>query len=150
MRSYLTPRIFRRLLSQKGLTFRCPHQSPLSTRYQARNYLRNASLSLIRPPTRRTLFGFSKKPPRQPKDPELDPGLSKMLDLMLMDEIQARPPPPHELVKAWRTFFAYKDKKGEAVNRIKAEHVVRTLLYLKKNGTEENDSALSDELKLAR
>lgn len=74
-----------------------------------------------------------------------------MLDLMLMDKIQARPPPPQELVKAWRTFFAYKDKKGEAVNRIQAEHVLRTLLYLQKNGTEEEDSALSeDDLKLAR
>jgi hypothetical protein len=147
MRSQLTRRVFRQLLSNEGLIFRCPTQFTLLSRHRPRN----ASPSLLRPPPRRTLFGFSSKPARQPKEPDLDPGLGKMVDLSLRDKLYARPPPATELVKAWREFFNYKHQKHEAVDNNQAGHVLRTFKYLQKANAEEEGCGLTiKDIRLAR
>ena len=125
MRSHLTRSVFRRLLSNEGLTFRCPSQTSLVQRHR-----HNASQSLLRPASRRTLFGFSQKPPRVPKDPDLVPGFSKMVDLGVMRNINARPPPAPELVAAWRAFFDYKAARNEPINHLQARYVLRVYQQL--------------------
>ena len=85
---------------------------------------------------RRTLFGFSVKPPKETREPEVDPGLSKMFDLNLMNKIGARPPPLAELVQAWEHFFAYKLSKNEGLNELQAQHVLRTFEHLQKYSEE--------------
>jgi hypothetical protein len=89
------------------------------------------------------LFGFSRKPPREPRKPELAPGLSKMLDLNSMIKIGARPPPPAELAQAWERYFAHKASKKEGFNDLQAQHVLRTFEYLKKYNCDEEGFGLS-------
>ncbi len=136
MRSHLTRNVFRRLLSDEAFLFRCPYRPE----HVAHRRYRAASLLIA--PTRRTLFGFSTKPPRQVRNADLDPGLSKMLELSLMDKVQARPPPVAELVKAFNTFFAYKLQINEAVNNIQAGHALRTFRYLRDTNTDEEGFGL--------
>lgn len=68
-----------------------------------------------------------------------------MLDLSLMDKIQARPPPAKELVKGWRTFFGHKVSKSEGFNSIQAQHVLRVFKHLQKLDSEDADYRLSVE-----
>jgi hypothetical protein len=104
----------------------------------------------MRPPARRLLFGFSSKPPREAKDTNLDPGLRQMVDLMLMEKVQARPPPLANLVKGFNMFAAYKLKAGEAVNRIQADHVIRTFRHLRDNPVEDEGGLTLKDLENAR
>ncbi|KAH7350623.1 hypothetical protein BKA65DRAFT_242537 [Rhexocercosporidium sp. MPI-PUGE-AT-0058] len=147
MRSQLTRSVFRRLLSNEGLILRCPSRAALLSLHPHRH----ASPSIGRAPDRRTLFGFSQKPPRQPKEPSLAPGLKTMLDLSLMDKINARPPPTKELVKAWRAFFKYKVAKKECLNNLQAQHALRVFQHLQKLDNEDPDCHLTrSDLNAAR
>ncbi|RFU23638.1 hypothetical protein B7463_g12700, partial [Scytalidium lignicola] len=96
------------------------------------------------------MFGFSRNQPRQPRDPELDPGLRKMLDLNVIEKSQARPPPSNELVNAFNTFISHKHRAKAALNNIQAQHVLRTFKHLQRANTEEDDFGLSlEDLRLA-
>lgn len=139
MRSQLTRGVFRQLLSHEGLTFHCPTKASLIQRHR-----HQASPSLIRHAPRRTLFGFSQKPPRVPKDPDLVPGFSKIVDLGVMHNINARPPPAPELVTAWRAFIDYKLTRKEPINRLQARYLQRTFQHLQKiRGEVEEDGRLT-------
>lgn len=145
MPSHLTRNVFRRLLAHDGFRFRCPYSSGLAIR---RRY---DSTAVWRSPGRRTLFGFAAKPPRQAKETDLDPGLSPMLDLMMMKKLGARPPQAVNLVKAFNTFFAYKTRVKEPVNRIQAEHALRTFRHLRDTNTDHEGFGLTlTDLKVAR
>ncbi|KAG4441670.1 hypothetical protein IFR05_002877 [Cadophora sp. M221] len=101
-------------------------------------------------PGRRSLFGFSQKPPRQPKESSIAPGLKPMLDLSLMHKINTRPPPAQELVKAWRTFFKYKVAKKEPLNNLQAQHTLRVYQHLQNLESEDPDCKLAwSDLKAA-
>ncbi|CZR60764.1 related to complex I intermediate-associated protein 84, mitochondrial precursor [Phialocephala subalpina] len=126
MRSQLTRSVFRRLLSNEGLLFRCPTRA--SIHYRTRQ--RNALPSVVRAPTRRTLFGFSSKPARETKEAQLDPGLATMVQLSVRQRLQAQPPPREQLLKAWITFFEYKNTSKEVVNNVQLGHALRTYKYL--------------------
>ena len=136
MRSHLTRNVFRRLLSNEALLFKCPYRSEHVVH---RNF---RAIPLLRPPTRRTLFGFSAKPPRQVRNADLDPGLSKMVELSLMDKVQSRPPPATDLVKAFNMFFAHKLRTNEAVNNIQAGHALGTFRYLRDTNINEKGFGL--------
>jgi pentatricopeptide repeat protein len=86
---------------------------------------------------RRTLFGFSRKEERKPKEPELVPGLETFIEYSKMKSIGARPPPVPDLVRAWRKFFDYKIANNEPVNRLQAVQVQRVFNYLKEFQIEE-------------
>jgi hypothetical protein len=145
MRSHLTRNVFKRLLSNEALIFRCPHRSEDAI------YQRYAALRVLRLSARRTLFGFSAKPPRQIRDNDIDPGFGKMLDLTMTIEIQARPPPATELVRAFNTFFSHKSKRKEAVNNIQAQNALGTFRYLQHTNTNEPGFGLSlSDLQIAR
>lgn len=126
MRSQLTRNVFRRLLSNEGLVFRCPAQSSLH--YRTRQ--RNDPLSVVRAPTRRTLFGFSRKPTRETKEAQLAPGLAAMVQLSVRQRLQAQPPPREQLLRAWVSFFEYKTTCKEAVNNVQLGHALKTYKYL--------------------
>jgi hypothetical protein len=65
-----------------------------------------------------------------------------MVELSLMDKVQARPPPAADLVKAFNAFFAYKLRANEAVNNIQAGHALRTFRYLRDINTNEEGFGL--------
>ena len=66
-----------------------------------------------------------------------------------MDQIYARPPPPAELVQAWKSFFGYKNSKKEALNNIQAQHAILTFKHLEKDNAEEGFGLENADLKLA-
>jgi hypothetical protein len=66
---------------------------------------------------------------RQPRNPQLAPGLEKMLDLLMMEKIQARPPPPSDLAKAWAIFIKHKLDKKESVLNYQARHLLMTFRH---------------------
>lgn len=95
------------------------------------------------------MFGFTGKPARRPRDPELDPGLRKMLDLNVVEKSQARPPSPEELVKAFNTFITHKYRAKAPLNNIQAQHVLRTFKHLQRTSTEEDFGLSLEDLRLA-
>lgn len=149
MRSVLTKGVFRRLLTNEAYLFKCPraaaraYRTGESTKHAGTLPSRSQNLP-SRPVNfqqRRTLFGFSRKPPRQARTIDLDPGLSTMLDVSLMQKVGARPPELGKLYDSWRAYFAYKERKGEAVNSVQAVHVLRTFVHLQNRGLDEEISA---------
>ena len=53
-----------------------------------------------------------------------------MVDLGVMNNIHARPPPAPELVTAWRAFFEYKNARKEAINNLQAKYIIRLFKHL--------------------
>ncbi|KAL9079907.1 MAG: hypothetical protein Q9157_001246 [Trypethelium eluteriae] len=82
------------------------------------------------PCQRRTLFGWMRKPQREIKEADIDPGLETMGALVRMTSLSARRPPPDELSDAWRKFFRAKQEKGDAVQDFQATLAIQTLGYL--------------------
>jgi len=137
MRSQLTRSVFRALLSPGGLVLRCPSRAP--ARWKT-GIGRRVSAGDIQ--QRRTLFGFSRKEERKPKQPELAPGLETFLEFSKMSRMGARPPPDHELSKAWKLFFEYKTQRKEAVNSIQAAHILQLFNYCKGRVREDGNHAI--------
>ncbi|ESZ98428.1 hypothetical protein SBOR_1090 [Sclerotinia borealis F-4128] len=141
MRSQLTRRIFRGLLSNEGLILPCPHRVPsILTHRRRRNA--NPTLPYI---SHRSLFGFSPAPPpRQPKQPELEPGMKKMAEFSLMTRIHARRANKDDMLKAFNEFFKYKVDMKRAVNNAEAGHALRTLKYLISCGLGKGEEQIKD------
>jgi hypothetical protein len=97
------------------------------------------------------MFGFSPKPDKGIKEPDMDPGFDTMLDLGLRNELRARPPPAQSLAKAFKQFTSYKAQVREPINRLQASYVLRTFQHLRDTNTEAQDFGLSSsDLKKAR
>ncbi|KAH8586408.1 hypothetical protein B0O99DRAFT_644487 [Bisporella sp. PMI_857] len=120
MRSHLTRSVFRQLISNQPLRFRCP---------QAAQTLRPHNVFL---PRRRNLFGFGKRTTREPRSPQFDPGFLKMNELWVAQTNQTRPPTATELVTAWKAFIQHKLKKKEALISYEADRTLRSFQFLKK------------------
>lgn len=97
---------------------------------------------------RRTLFGFSRKEERKPKEPDLRPGFEVFVEFSRMQRVGARLPPVLDLVRAWRKFFdtQQREKRSKPVNHLQALHVLRVFNYIKHFQTEKGsfDLSLSD------
>lgn len=145
MRSHLTPGIFRQILYSE------PYAHPQCLyRSLSQRRCRNRGIGLLRPPPRRLLFGFSRKPQRETKDADLDPGFGKMLELSTMSKVHARPPPIPELVKAFNAFFRSRQKFPAPLEEIQAVHATTTFEYLRANNKDDVDFGLSiDDLQVA-
>ncbi|EPE35328.1 hypothetical protein GLAREA_11027 [Glarea lozoyensis ATCC 20868] len=141
MRSHLTRSVFRRLLSSEGFTFPCPSQSAITAR---RSPSRNASPIFLHP-QRRSIFGFSRKPPRQPKEASVDPGWLEMLKFLEMQHIGARLPPSPGVAMALKKFVVDKESNNRAVNSLQAGHVLRVLEHLKGETDEVGSFLLSND-----
>ncbi|KAJ8067422.1 hypothetical protein OCU04_004769 [Sclerotinia nivalis] len=126
MRSQLTRRVFRGLLSNEGFILPCANRAPALLRHRRR---RNV-IPTLPYTSHRSLFGFSRKPPRQPKEPELEPGMRKMAEFSLMTRIHARTANKDDMLKAFNEYFKHKVDTERAVNNIEAGHALRTLNYL--------------------
>lgn len=102
------------------------------------------------PMFRRSLFGFSRKPQRETKDADLDPGFGKMLELNTRVKMRTRPPPPAELVKAFNDFFRSRQKHPVPLEEIQAVHATTTFEYIRTNNKGDVDFGLSiDDLQVA-
>lgn len=145
MKTQLTRHVFRRILYNELYSeTRCWFRPPMQQCWQTR---RVAKLPIV---ARRSLWGFSRKPPRQEKPIDLDPGLGLMLELNQRLGTRTRPPLPADLAKAFRDFFRHRQNFPTPLEEIQAEHASNTFLHLQQNYTEMEDFGLpSEELRVA-
>lgn len=128
MRSQLTRSVIRSLLFNEPLLFRsCIRCSAFHTYSHSRSRLFRPRHDAFQ---KRTLFGFSQKPKRTPREPQLDPGLQKMMELMLFKKQRTRPPSREELIEAWKAFFAYKEDNAEPIVEYQARHALVCFRHL--------------------
>ena len=148
MRSHLTRDVFRRILSTESchLSFcRC-------TTAHALRHPRRRTPHVNRAPLRRHIFGFSRKPSNAwTKEPNIDPGLDKMLDVNSRSSMHERAPPPDQLVAAFNSFFKNKVRKKEPLQEIQAYHAARTLKHLQDANKDQDGFGLTlEDLQTAR
>ncbi|KAK3945955.1 complex I intermediate-associated protein 84, mitochondrial [Diplogelasinospora grovesii] len=134
--SHLTRNVYRRLLAGHGLLRTCRpcHPAVHSGRSLStcpRTHLRLLPLQfIVRRPQRRTFFGMFQKPPRELKEPELEPGYDTLLKFRSMETENARPPPRDELLQGFRQFFKYKKRYHKTLNTTQAFLATRLLRHL--------------------
>ncbi|KAH9906760.1 complex I intermediate-associated protein [Xylariomycetidae sp. FL2044] len=146
MRSQVTRHVSRRLLvsqvSRNSITTSLPFRPSLYTHSDSRR--------LIRCPQRRSFMGLFRKPPRVLKEVELEPGYETLLKsrAAVLDSI--RPPPPAELLEAWREFFAFKNRHRRGLNSVQATCASIVLGQLNRSQESERYHLHTDDLRLAR
>jgi len=89
------------------------------------------------------LFGFSRKPQRETKDADVDPGFGKMLELSTTLKTHVRPPSTAELVQAFNAFFRSRQKNPTPLEDIQVIHATKTFEYLKNQKIGEGNALLS-------
>lgn len=144
MRSHLTRHVFRAILYTEpcNLSY-CP--CIISRLHRPRRRTPH------RAPFGRNIFGFSRKPDPWLKEPDIDPGFDKMLDLTSLSSTHDRPPPADQLIEAFNTFFRNKLRKNEPLQEIQAFHAARTLKYLQETNQEQEGFGLTlEDLQVAR
>jgi hypothetical protein len=101
--SHLTPVVFRSIVANTPLLYRgCLHRAP-----RPRIALENGARTLL-PTQRRAFFNFL-KPQRKVKDAQMPPGLEKLGELVHMQQVAARPPPPSHVAAAFNVFVSQRD-----------------------------------------
>ncbi|KAI9724910.1 MAG: hypothetical protein M1812_000186 [Candelaria pacifica] len=138
MGSHLTRHIFHKILINEPIL----HRSCLSRTIKHTTCQLNGTI-VRRPPTRRTLFGFSSKPERKNKAVDIDPGLSMMLELNDSCKSRTRPPPANQLIKAFNLFFNVKNQSQSQVLGIQAHFAAQTFRHLQETNKSEAGFGLS-------
>lgn len=125
MRSQLTRQVFRQILNNEPhIHHSCCYGAKSSD--QLRKFNRRAPHHV----NTRSLFGFSRKPPRETKEADLDPGFGTMLELTKMIKMQTRPPPASALVKAFSDFFWARQKVPTPLEEVQAKNAKTTFKHL--------------------
>ena len=140
MQSHLTRHVIRQIIRNKPLI----HLQCCSSSLLRQNGRGTVVLGLPRN-TSRSLFGFSRKVPKEPRTTDLDPGFLQLLELNNMLAVKARPPSPQSIIKAFRELFAFKKKEGSSLEELQAEHAIIAFRYLQKANHEEAGFGLSTQ-----
>ncbi|KAM7208703.1 complex I intermediate-associated protein 84, mitochondrial [Naviculisporaceae sp. PSN 640] len=148
MRSHLTRNVYRRLLAGHGLVRPCARQLILSSSSSpSRRLSRQPSQLILRHPPRRTFFGIFKKPPRELKEPELEPGYDVLLKFRSDETENERPLPRRKLIKGLKDFLTHKKNYHKSLNSTQAFLVGRLVRHLLE--TEAPSDELDGDLDLA-
>lgn len=129
MHSHLTRLVFRKLLASDPIA----HAGCLRRSLPCRNLLcpGNAAVTSIARTQRRQFFNIFTKPPRQAVEPNMDPGLDKMMEYAKMERLQARLPPPDQIAHALNDFFAFKKQHQSPLEDLQAQYALQSLNYLR-------------------
>ncbi|KAF2796573.1 hypothetical protein K505DRAFT_373062 [Melanomma pulvis-pyrius CBS 109.77] len=134
MPSHLTRVVFRSIVANTPLLYRgCLHRAP-----RPRIALQHGRRSLL-PAQRRTFLNFL-KPQRKVKDAELPPGLEKLMELVRMQDLAARPPPPSEVASAFSVFLS---QKGIVLEDFHVGIIDNAYRYLQEHPREDGQPWLS-------
>ena len=140
MRSQLTRQVFRQILNNElHVHHRCCYGA------HSYDHFRRITLRAPHHALKRNLFGFSRKPPRETKEPDLDPGFGTMLELTKMLRMQTRPPPAAALAKAFSDFFWDRQKAPTPMEEYQTKNAMTTFKYLQGNYKEVAGFGLSTE-----
>ena len=139
MQSHLTRQIFRQITYNEPIAhLQCYRQLSLRRyRVQLISPQRSSTPS-------RSLFGFSRKPPRELKSTDLDQGHEQLIELCNLLAIKARPPPASKIAKAFRDFFNAKANSRSPLEDHQFEHAITAYRHLQKQ-TEDEGAALAVE-----
>ncbi|KAK3684856.1 hypothetical protein B0T22DRAFT_428191 [Podospora appendiculata] len=159
MRSHLTRNVYRRLLAGHGLVRPCPGPGPgpaLAPSSARCLTIRHAhgrqpmQQLLVRRPSRRSFIGIFQKPPRELKEPELEPGYNALLLFRSMESDDARPPSRESLLLGLRQLLRHKKRFHKVMNTTQAFLTLRLLRYLLENPSEDvGDDLDLDDMRLA-
>ncbi|KAI9789078.1 MAG: hypothetical protein M1835_001890 [Candelina submexicana] len=138
MESHLNRRIFHRILFNEPI-----HHRLCVSRTVIQSTRRPNGTIVVRPPPRRTLFGFSSKSERKTKEVDLDPGLSTMLEFNDSCKSRTRPPPASQLIKGFNQFFSAKHQSQSQILGIQAHHAAQTFRHLQETNKNEEGCGLS-------
>ncbi|KAK4452320.1 complex I intermediate-associated protein 84, mitochondrial [Podospora aff. communis PSN243] len=131
MRSQLTRNAYRRLLAGHGWLWPCLTPSGRSHYSQCRP--RPPAQALLRHPPRRSFLGLFQPPPREPKQPVVEPGYDVLLKFRAMETEDARPPDRKQLIAGLARFFRGKYKSRLPITETQAFLAHRVLRYLVDN-----------------
>ncbi|KAK3327837.1 hypothetical protein B0T19DRAFT_175339 [Cercophora scortea] len=146
MRSHLTRNVYRRLLAGHGLVRPCSGPAPALAIRHARQPMQ----LLVRRPSRRSFIGIFQKPPRELKEPELEPGYNALLLFRSMESDDARPPSRESLLLGLRQLLRHKKRFHKVMNTTQAFLTLRLLRYLLANPSEDvGDDLDLDDMRLA-
>lgn len=140
MRSQLTRQVFRQILNNE------PHIHQRCC-YGVYSYERlwRTNRRLPNHAMKRTLLGFSRKPPREIKESDLDPGWAKMQELNRMLRMGTRPPPAADIAKAFNDFFWARQKVPTPLEDLHARNALKTFKHLQESYKEVAGFGLSTE-----
>ncbi|KAK0638711.1 hypothetical protein B0T16DRAFT_229744 [Cercophora newfieldiana] len=148
MRSQLTRNVYRRLLAGHGLLRQCPAPFGRCYHFQCRPQL-PVQQTLLRHPSRRTFLGLFQKPPRELKEPDLDPGYDVLLKFRGMETENARPPPRDELIKGLRRFLEHRKRTTrQPLNSTHAFLITRLVRHLVENPPEAEGENADDDISI--
>ncbi len=150
MRAHLTRNVCRRVLASHGPVQPCRALSSRALPIRESRSFRPRVI--VRRPSRRSFFGLFKKPPRELKEPELEPGYLALLQFTSRGNNNFRLPPREELLKGFQTFFRYK-ARGDVyrpMNTTQAFLAVPLLQHLLETSSEGEDELTLFDLRLAR
>ena len=140
MHSNLTRQIFRQILRNKPLShLQCSGESAL------RPYRCRCSTAELSRTTRRSIFGFSRKIPQEPKPTDLAPGFQQLLELNNALAVKARPPPATSIAKAFLELFKGTHSDRLLPTEFHAEHAIIAFKYLQVEHAQVEDFGLSTD-----
>ena len=130
MRSQLTRRIFRQLIHNELF----PNSRP-ALRCCCRTQIPRQRISPATTP-RRSLFGFSRTAPKEPKSTASTPGLDTLIKLNSQLAIGDRPPSVDDVLQAFNAFFQHQHGRRLPVHDYQAEAALGAFDYLQKSTNE--------------
>lgn len=127
MPSHLTRHVFRKLLANELVTHHgCLRQSGLGRRRP----IPRAVVGPAQHVQTRTFFNFFRKPERDVKEADIDPGLEKMMEYSKMERLRARLPPREDVAVAFDKFMSHRNQAKVAVEDEHVQHALRAFRYI--------------------
>ena len=139
MRCLLTRRVFRLIINNEI------HSAAHCWVWPTNDCLRAQRLPVGPKVPARSLFGFSRKPKRQPKPINYAPGYETLLELSNRLKMRIRTQSPEELTQAFVEFFRSKQRDSQPLEDIQAQHALTTFNHLRETALDGEELGLSDE-----
>ena len=138
MRSQLTRHVFRQIIRNEPICHKhCPGAA-----LGRRSWINCKTKNLPRIASR-SFFGFSRKTPRESKEPNFDPGFESLVELSNLLSMDVRPPSTSDISKALKQFFTSKRKRGKAVEELQAQYAIGAFQYVHSDAAREEGSSFS-------
>ena len=144
MQSHLTRQVFRQILHNEPI----PHLQ-CYTQSIPRLYRRQKPPLRLSSTPSRSLFGFSRKPPRELKSTDLDQGHEQLIELCNLLAVKARPPPAPKIAKAFRDFFYAKANSRSPLEDHQFQHAITAFKYLQNQRGDKSAKLSREDLQTA-
>ena len=125
MRSHLTRYVLRNILYNEPLSHARCLRLPASVSCRP-----TRPTSIVSNVTTRSLWGFSRKPKREPGTVDLDPGFGEMLGLIQALKVGMRPPPLPVMIEAFNSYFRARQKSPTPLEEIQAIYALKTYKHV--------------------